>query len=171
VSSNLLNEKNIELLTVDRGGRTTYHGPGQIVGFPLGTLADFVGDSRGVRKFIEKLVSALEWFVESEWRRSGDRRTIDRKKAAQCPGVWARTETGELQKIASIGLAFHRGRMAHGFALNVDETSTAPFQWIHPCGEPDTQMSCVYPRAAREIPAVSARLRLTLASAFEKAIG
>ena len=104
----------IEVVEVDRGGRATYHGPGQLVGYPIMRIGDIIGYLRTIERAI---IAALERHGVSA-RGGGERPT----------GVWA----GE-RKIASIGVHVSRRVTTHGFAVNVDG-DLEPFEWIVPCG-------------------------------------
>jgi lipoyl(octanoyl) transferase len=108
---------------VNRGGSATYHGPGQIIVYPILRLAQHAaGPKRLVRLFEDVIIRVLEL-----WGIDGHR--IEKK-----PGIWAMTP--QPAKIASIGIRIERGVTLHGFALNVD-MDLAPFQQIHPCGFAD----------------------------------
>jgi lipoyl(octanoyl) transferase len=104
---------------VNRGGDVTYHGPGQIVGYPIFRLKDF---SQGVRWFIQTLETSLidllreQYKIEAHFRQ--DKYT----------GVWV----GD-RKIVAFGLAIQQGVTMHGFAFNVN-TDLGHFNWINPCG-------------------------------------
>ena len=107
----------IPVVQVDRGGQVTYHGPGQLMVYPLIDLARL---HLGVRDFVSLLESVTvatlaRWDVEAAPRRDA-------------PGVYVAG-----QKIASLGLRVRRGRAYHGLAINVDMDLT-PFQRINPCG-------------------------------------
>jgi lipoate-protein ligase B len=107
----------IEIVDTDRGGLVTYHGPGQLVGYPIVRVDDVVGY---VRTLENALVRALvdEGVGARSRPRDGHRYT----------GVWV-----EDRKIASIGVHISRGVSMHGFAVNV-ENDLEPFSWIVPCG-------------------------------------
>ncbi|MBI3555544.1 MAG: hypothetical protein HY074_04710 [Deltaproteobacteria bacterium] len=127
----------VRLLPVDRGGEVTYHGPGQIIGFPFGTLEGHTGDSRGVRQFVTRMKSRLETFISTELLRAadpaGDVRQVDLSTPEQTAGVWL-LQNGMRRKIVSIGLGFHRTSISHGFALNVAPMQDG-FELVNPCGE------------------------------------
>ena len=131
----------VTLLPVDRGGEVTYHGPGQIIGFPFGTLESHTGDSRGVRKFVTQLKGTLEGFISTELKREGQRegqrdradREVDLSTPDETAGIWL-NEAGARRKIVSIGLGFHRESISHGFALNVQPMQEG-FELVNPCGE------------------------------------
>lgn len=117
----------IPLIAADRGGSVTYHGPGQLVGYPVFRVARFCA---GPRPFVHKLEQALiaalaEFGIEGE-------------HAARRPGIW--TAPAASRKIASIGLRIADGVSMHGFALNVN-VDLAPFDRIVPCGLVDCRMT------------------------------
>ena len=117
----------IDIVDVDRGGLLTYHGPGQLVGYPIMRVADLMGY---VRTMEQAIVTALvEEGVPAPRGRSGDGRDFI--------GVW----TAE-RKIASIGVHRSREVTTHGFAVNVDN-DLQPFEWVVPCGLPDVRMTSV----------------------------
>jgi lipoate-protein ligase B len=106
---------------VNRGGSITYHGPGQLVGYPILQLADYAaGPKTYVRMLEEVLIRTLTC-----WGIKGYR--VDRS-----PGVWVQDDQGEA-KIAAIGVRLEQGITIHGFALNVNLDLT-PFSLITPCG-------------------------------------
>jgi lipoyl(octanoyl) transferase len=114
----------IDIVETDRGGKVTYHGPGQLVGYPIIRVEDVVAY---VRTLERALVSAL-----------GEEGIHARARPEDGPdytGVWV----GE-RKIASIGVHVQRGVSTHGFAVNV-ENDLQPFQWIVPCGLEGVQMT------------------------------
>lgn len=108
---------------MNRGGSITYHGPGQLVGYPILMLSRFASGPRSYVWLLEEmLIRTL-----AHWEISGHR--IDR-----APGVWVRSScSGGEEKIASIGVRVDRGVTLHGFALNVDLDLT-PFSLVAPCG-------------------------------------
>jgi lipoate-protein ligase B len=123
----------IEVVETDRGGLVTYHGPGQLVGYPIVRVDDVVAY---VRTLENALVSALrsEGVADARSRpREGHRYT----------GVWV-----EERKIASIGVHLSRGISTHGFAVNV-ENDLEPFSWIVPCGLDGVQMTSLVMETGR----------------------
>jgi lipoyl(octanoyl) transferase len=116
--------RGIEVHATDRGGRVTYHAPGQLVGYPIMAIADVGGYLRTME---DAIVDALaEVGVRA---RSRHREGID------YTGVWV-----EDRKIASIGVHVSRGVTTHGFAVNV-ENDIEPFSWVVACGLPGVQMT------------------------------
>jgi lipoic acid synthetase len=112
-----------EVVSVDRGGDVTYHGPGQLVGYPIVDVPDEPGAGRLHARRLESLViAALE--------RLG---VPDVGRMAEYPGVWVGPGTHRPRKIAAIGTRVTRGRTLHGFALNV-AVDLDFFRAIVPCG-------------------------------------
>jgi lipoyl(octanoyl) transferase len=121
--SRFLGATPIEVVDVDRGGRVTYHGPGQLVGYPIMRIGDILGYLRSLERAI---VAALDCEgVRAQG--GGDRPT----------GVWTAG-----RKIASIGVHVSRRVTTHGFAVNADN-ELAPFAWIVPCGLPGVEMTSI----------------------------
>ncbi|WP_252109294.1 MULTISPECIES: lipoyl(octanoyl) transferase LipB [unclassified Halomonas] len=117
----LLMPGDIPVVQTDRGGQVTYHGPGQVVLYPL-------LDVRRAKIGVRDLVSALENAVIEVLEGFG----ISARARPDAPGVYVATPLGEA-KIASLGLRIRRGASYHGLALNVS-ADLAPFARINPCG-------------------------------------
>ncbi|SEH10917.1 lipoyl synthase [Thermoleophilum album] len=113
--------RGIAVHAVDRGGRVTYHGPGQLIGYPIVRVGR-------VREFVSAIERALVAVLNAEG-------VTDAHVPASDTGIW--TSHG---KIASIGIRVRDGVSLHGFALNVD-CDLEPFRWIHPCGMSEAAMS------------------------------
>jgi lipoate-protein ligase B len=117
-----LQDKGIRLHQTGRGGSVTYHGPGQMIGYPILRLGNYCsGPKMYVWKLEEVLIRTL-----AEWGIAGCRHESFR-------GVWVRTSTSRLEKIGSIGVRISRGVTTHGFALNVN-VDLQPFTLLAPCG-------------------------------------
>ncbi len=130
----LLARAGIELHQTDRGGDVTYHGPGQIVGYPILDLHDWKKDVRAYVHAIEQvIIDTLEQFG------------IPSHRDEEAIGVW--TDSG---KIAAIGVHISRWVTSHGFALNL-ETDLNYFRYIVPCGltKPVTSMRALGCEASR----------------------
>jgi lipoyl(octanoyl) transferase len=122
------------LVRINRGGQATYHGPGQLVGYPILDLKTRGQDlHRYLRAMEEGLIEVLAEFGVIARRRDG------------LTGVWV-----ENRKIASIGVGVRRWTSMHGFALNVCG-DLSPFQEITPCGIIGVEMTSVEREAGREI--------------------
>lgn len=117
-----LNRRGIRVFHIDRGGDITYHGPGQVVGYPILDLHDYYLDvHRYLRDLEEVLIRALSRFGLRASREPG------------LTGVWVDTTGGGRAKIAAIGVKTSRWVTMHGFALNVN-TDLRYFGQIIPCG-------------------------------------
>jgi len=126
VSTDLLRARGIDLFEVERGGDITYHGPGQLVGYPIVDLRALDEDVvRYMRTLEESLIRTLAVFGIEAGRERG------------YPGVWVNGA-----KVAAMGVAVKRRVTMHGFALNVT-TDLSVFDLINPCGlgRPVTSMS------------------------------
>jgi lipoyl(octanoyl) transferase len=118
-------EQGIEVAATDRGGRVTYHGPGQLVGYPIVSLKPLRDDVHDYLRRMERLIieALAEWEVEAVVRDG-------------LTGVW----TPEGRKVGSIGVHVNRGVTTHGFAINVNN-DLQPFEWIVPCGMESCRMT------------------------------
>lgn len=117
-----LQDMGIHLHQTGRGGSVTYHGPGQLIGYPILRLRNFCpGPKIYVQQLEEVLIRTL-----GEWGIAGCRHESFR-------GVWVRTSATCMEKIASIGVRISRGVTMHGFALNVN-VDLQPFTLLSPCG-------------------------------------
>lgn len=118
-----------EMISVDRGGDVTYHGPGQLVGYPI---LDVPLRSNATPEFVAK--------VEELVIRALARHGISGVRHEGFPGVWRWSADGKLKKIAAIGVRISRGRSMHGFALNVNP-DLGMFGHIVPCGISDYEVT------------------------------
>ncbi|HYM38746.1 MAG TPA: lipoyl(octanoyl) transferase LipB [Thermoplasmata archaeon] len=123
----------LPVFRVERGGEATFHGPGQLVGYPILKLPD--------RLDVKRLVTNLEDVLIGTCTDFG----IDARHEGPERGVWVRT-----RKIASIGLAVQRGVTFHGFALNVT-TDLSYFLKIRPCGHAGTIMTSMAKELGRNV--------------------
>jgi lipoyl(octanoyl) transferase len=124
VTDDFLAQRGVEVHATDRGGQVTYHGPGQIVVYPICNL-------RNGREDVGRLVRGLE---EAMIRTAADF-GVRAERLEGFPGVWVQTERG-LEKLGALGLHLHRWITTHGIAFNVDP-DLAHFRWITPCGITD----------------------------------
>ncbi|MFT6791530.1 MAG: lipoyl(octanoyl) transferase [Cellvibrionaceae bacterium] len=127
-SEHLLDPGNIPVVRSDRGGQVTYHGPGQLVIYPLIDLRRRDLSVRG-------MVTALELTAVGLLAKYG----IEAYPKSDAPGVYVYHRHGEA-KIASLGLRIRRGRSFHGMSINVD-MDLSPFRRINPCGYRDLAMA------------------------------
>ncbi len=151
VSEAELARRGVALHRIERGGDVTFHGPGQLVGYPVFKLESGIA---GVRWFIERVEAALVTALAELGVRSG--------LSPGHIGVWC-----EERKIASIGVAVKRRVTFHGFALNVT-VDLGFFRLMHPCGMPDVVMTSV--RSEGGI-TDDARVRSAVVRGFENAFG
>jgi len=117
VSQSFLDQSGVQLIHVERGGDITFHGPGQLVVYPIVKL-------KQARLSVLDFVTNLEEVmirVAADWNIPATRNPLNR-------GVWV-----DSAKLGSLGIAVRRGVTFHGLALNVDP-SLEPFGWINPCG-------------------------------------
>ena len=120
-----LTRRGIEVIRVERGGEVTYHGPGQLVGYPILRLGD-----RGL--LVRPLVAALEAAMIETCARLG----VEAIRREGHPGCWIDgVPNRPFRKIGALGLRIERGVSYHGIALNVD-VDLRDFDLIDPCGEP-----------------------------------
>jgi lipoate-protein ligase B len=140
VSREFLSDKGVSVVPTDRGGNITYHGPGQLVVYPIIDL------HRRQFKVVE-FVSGLEQAMirtASHWG-------IDAGTDPANRGVWLNRN-----KLGSIGITVRRGISFHGLALNVN-TDMEPFAWINPCGLDEVRMTSFEKHLDRPVPMVEAR--------------
>ena len=148
----LLLPGDIPVIQTDRGGQVTYHGPGQLVAYPL-------LDLRRIKMGVRDLVTAIEQTIVATLAVYG----IEAYPKPNAPGVYVAGN-----KIASLGLRVRRGCSFHGLALNVD-MDLAPFQRINPCGYAGlamTQMRDLLPE-----PPVLAEVQDQLVMQFARKLG
>ena len=127
-SNRHLSEMNVELHSTDRGGDITYHGPGQIVGYPV---LDLAGHQRDVRWYVEQLEEVMI-------RTTADF-GIAAKRVESQHGAWIETPAGE-EKLGALGVHLSRWVTSHGFAYNVS-TDLRYFDLIVPCGIGDRRVT------------------------------
>jgi lipoyl(octanoyl) transferase len=142
-------DREIDVVETDRGGKLTYHGPGQLVGYPIVHVPN-------VRAFVEAMESALVAAL-------GDAGVAAHvREGREYTGVWV-----EDRKIASIGIHVARRVSMHGFAVNVDN-DLAPFERVVACGLPDVRMTSL---AAEGVAEGVGCFRKRAAYAFARELG
>ena len=134
-SEDFYRERGIEIHACDRGGRITYHGPGQLVGYPILAVEDVL-----------EYVRALERSIIGALARCGVSARSRTEEGPDYTGVWVAE-----RKIASIGVHLQRTVTTHGFAVNLCN-DLEPFSWVVACGLPDVTMTSL----ARELEASAA---------------
>jgi lipoyl(octanoyl) transferase len=142
----LLRERGFDVYETGRGGDVTYHGPGQIVGYPI---LDLSPDRRDVHRYVRD----LEEVMISTCASYG----IDATRVAGLTGTWVGRE-----KIGAIGVRISRWVTSHGFALNVS-TDLAAFQLIVPCGIRDRGVTSLERLLGRKVPLDEAMDRVSAA--------
>ncbi|MDG5799477.1 lipoyl(octanoyl) transferase LipB [Marinilabiliaceae bacterium ANBcel2] len=125
INDQFLKKVNATYYKTDRGGDITYHGPGQIVGYPIFNLEELnIGLKEYIYQLEEVVIDTLkEYNIKSE-------------RLAKATGVWIDTDKPNARKICAIGVKASRYISMHGFALNVN-TNLSYFDYINPCGFTD----------------------------------
>jgi lipoyl(octanoyl) transferase len=118
--------KGIQILDTDRGGRVTYHSPGQLVGYPIMAIHD-------VHSYLRTMEHAIIGALAEEGIEARSRH----EEGIDYTGVWT-----DERKIASIGVHVSRGVTTHGFAVNV-HNELEPFSWVVACGLPEVAMTSI----------------------------
>jgi len=134
-----LEEKGATFFRTNRGGDITYHGPGQIVGYPILDLEAF---TIGIRKYIEILEESVIQLLE--------RYDIKAARLEGASGVWLEAGTPAARKICAIGVRSSRFVTMHGFAFNVN-TNLDYFSYINPCGFTDKGVTSMQKELGKEL--------------------
>ena len=158
-SDELLARKGVELHEVNRGGDVTYHGPGQLIGYPI---VDLRGDLPGKKGPHLGPVDFVRMLEEALIRTCGEFGVMA-QRICKRTGVWT-LSGGSIaeKKIAAIGVHVSQGVTSHGFALNVT-TDLRDFEWIVPCGISDRTVTSL------EVEADPTRLAVTMDNALNAA--
>ena len=131
INTDFLNHLQAETFETDRGGDITYHGPGQLVGYPIMNLRKH---GIGVKKYVESIeasiIQALQKFNIHAYQIEG------------LTGIWVGAEGEVKRKIGAIGIRVKNGISMHGFALNI-HTDLSYFQHIVPCGITDKEVTSI----------------------------
>jgi lipoate-protein ligase B len=128
----------VPLFLVERGGEATFHGPGQVVMYPLFSLDVKFGPKAFLRMMEESMIAVLgRYGLEAYW--------VEGKT-----GVWVKDREGRERKIASLGIAVRKGVSYHGLALNVN-TELRYFHLIAPCGFDPRVMTTMQEQLGREV--------------------
>ena len=152
VSDAFLEKSGVEVIQVERGGNVTFHGPGQLVVYPI-------VDLHTARIKVVDFVAGLEEVMlrtAENWSISAERNSANR-------GIWVGRN-----KMGSIGIAVRRGISFHGLALNVQTDLTA-FSWIQPCGLQDVSMTTMQQESAYKF--TMQQVRAVLKKQFEAVFG
>lgn len=153
-----LARRGIEVLRVERGGEVTYHGPGQLVAYPIIALS-----RRGL--LLRPLVRALESAMVATCKAFG----VDAGRRDGHPGCWCDPDSHSPRKIGALGIRVERGVSYHGIALNI-APDLADFDLIDPCGMPGVASTSIAAELAMQgttapVPSVEAAARV-FAQAF-----
>jgi lipoate-protein ligase B len=149
VSEEFLEKSGVQIIQVERGGNITFHGPGQLVAYPI-------VDLHSARIKVVDFVNGLEEVMlrtAAHWGIAAGRNPANR-------GIWVGP-----RKMGSIGIAVRRGISFHGLALNV-QTDLAPFSWIQPCGLKDVGMTTMQQETVQKLS--MEQVRAVLKKHFEK---
>jgi len=152
VSDEFLEKTGVQVIQVERGGNITFHGPGQLIVYPI-------VDLQSARIKVVDFVSALEEVMlrtAANWDITAERNPANR-------GIWVGPN-----KMGSIGIAVRRGISFHGLALNV-HTDLAPFSWIEPCGLQDVSMTTMQQETTNQFS--MPQVRAVLKKQFETVFG
>ena len=157
VNTNYLKSRGATFYKSNRGGDITYHGPGQIVGYPILDLDNFFTDIHKYLRFLEEAVilTLKEFGVKGE-RSKGE------------TGVWIDVGSNEARKICALGVKSSRWVTMHGFAFNIN-TDLAYFNNIIPCGIIDKQVTSLKKELGKklDIQVVKEKLKIHLTSLFK----
>jgi lipoyl(octanoyl) transferase len=135
-----LKAKNAEFIHTNRGGDITYHGPGQILGYPILNLDYF---AKGIRDYIAKLEEAIILCLLHYG--------LEGHRLEGATGVWLDTDVAaKTRKICAIGVRVSRGVSMHGFAFNVN-TDLSYFSLINPCGFTDKKVTSLQAELGKKI--------------------
>ena len=152
VSEEFLEKAGVQVIQVERGGNITFHGPGQLVVYPI-------VDLQTARIRVVDFVNGLEEVMlrtAAHWGITAGRNPANR-------GIWVGPH-----KMGSIGIAVRRGISFHGLALNV-LTDLTPFSWIQPCGLKDVGMTTMQQETAQQLS--MQQVRMVLKAQFERVFG
>lgn len=157
-NESFLKEKEATFYKINRGGDITYHGPGQIVGYPILDLDHFFTDIHKYLRFLEEgvILTLKEYGIEAD-------------RIEGLTGVWLDWEDEKkARKICALGVKSSRWVTMHGFAFNVN-TDLEYFNYIVPCGIPDKQVTSLQKELGRKLDMreVEEKLKNNLAKVFE----
>ena len=146
-----------EFVKVNRGGDITYHGPGQLVVYPIVDMANF---GVGVKDYVDRLEEVVIRTV-GEYGIKGER-------LGGATGVWIDAHTPKARKICAIGIKCSRYVTMHGFALNVN-TNLDYFNYINPCGFVDKGVTSIAKEVGHEVSMIE--VKMVVRQYFEELFG
>ena len=148
LDENQLKKKGIEYYPTNRGGNITFHGPGQLVGYPILDLDNFFTDIHKYLRFLEEaIILTLEEFGLKGARSDGE------------TGVWLDVGTPFARKICAMGVKASRWVTMHGFALNIN-TDLSYFEYIVPCGIQGKAVTSLEKELGRKVPFEEVKTKL-----------
>jgi lipoyl(octanoyl) transferase len=155
----------IEVVDTDRGGQVTYHGPGQLVAYPIVSLRELACPD-DVRWFVRKMEAAMIAAIADFG--------VAARPIEGLTGVWVGDQpppAGDARKIGSIGIHVRRGVTTHGLAVNVNN-DLQPFEWVVPCGIEACRMTSLTRElgAEQDLDAFATSVASRLAEAFEREV-
>lgn len=150
VSEAFLKDKGATFYHINRGGDITYHGPGQVVGYPILDLENFFTDIHKYLRLLEEMVilTLAEYGLKGE-RSKGE------------TGVWLDVGQPQARKICAMGVRASRWVTMHGFAFNVN-TDLSYFDWMVPCGIRDKGVTSLQAELGRFVPMQEVRDKLSV---------
>ena len=158
IDKDTLKRKKVELFNIDRGGDITYHGPGQIVGYPIFDLELF---SMGVRQYIQNIEEIVIKTLKIY--------SIDAGRLPGATGVWLdRDDPEKVRKICAIGVKVSRAVTMHGFAFNIN-TDLDYYSYINPCGFTDKGVTSLQNELKKKVKI--SEVKMYLKKSFEKVFG
>ena len=157
ISEEELAQKNATFYKIDRGGDITYHGPGQIVGYPILDLDNFFTDIHKYLRFLEEVIikTLADYGIKGE-RSPGE------------TGVWIDVGTPFARKICAMGVRASRWVTMHGFAFNIN-ADLSYFNYIIPCGIVDKSVTSLNQELGKNIPLqeVKEKIKFHFSNIFE----
>lgn len=158
IAEHVCKSKNIDYYPIDRGGDITFHGPGQLVAYPIIDMDEFhVGVKSYIQKLEDVVIQTLQYYG------------IAGEKDEKAMGVWIDAQhPAKARKICAIGVRTSRFVTMHGLALNVN-TDLSYFNYINPCGFTDRAVTSMRKELGREVDfqEVSDRMKIAFADVFE----
>jgi lipoyl(octanoyl) transferase len=149
ITEETLKRIDAQFYQTNRGGDITYHGPGQIVGYPVFDLTHM---KLGVKEYIRRLEQSVILFLQEYG--------LDVKRMEGATGVWLDTDiSGKTRKICAVGVRISRFVTMHGFALNIN-TDLQYFKYINPCGFNDKDVTSLQKETGKVIDMDYARSRV-----------
>lgn len=158
INQEMLLRMGITVVRTDRGGDVTFHGRGQLVGYPVLDLAQL---GIGAKEYVQRLLGCIATTLRAY--------SIEAHQDERAPGLWLPAQEGRpLRKICAIGIHIGQGICTHGFALNVN-TELRAFHWINPCGFTDRGVTSLAQELGDEVPLNDVKAKFI--AAFESAFG